>query len=198
MWDPNLNPPRIITTSNNNNAHNPWWWYSRNVLSWVLSWIPAEGNLPVDFGASYHLLTSPPFQTSRRPTTLWATRVIICVFCCEIWASAGHSSLPEIQRTKLPTSFSKGGPAPSDETATKPRFVYTSRRFFVHPPARPHTPGWTDVDETQTWVGTPRPGEKAILRKGGTQRTALPSSTTLVVTPSVHWLDDRVRALTHS
>ena len=197
MWDPNLNPPRIITTSNNNNAHNPWWWYSRNVLSWVLSWIPAEGNLPVDFGASYHLLTSPPFQTSRRPTTLWATRVIICVVLLRDLGFSRPFITAGNPKNQTPHELFKGraGPVRRHRNEASLRLHISS---FLRPPARPHTPGWTNVDETQTWVGTPRPGEKAILRKGGTQRTALPSSTTLVVTPSVHWLDDRVRALTHS
>ena len=69
------------------------------------------------------------------------------LFCCEIRASsAGHSSLQERQRTKCPTSFSKGGPVGRKRNGT-PRFSYTSRRLFVRLP--PH-PRCTDVAKTHT------------------------------------------------
>ena len=143
MWDPNLNPPRIITTSNNNNAHNPWWWYSRNVLSWVLSWIPAEGNLPVDFGASYHLLTSPPFQTSRRPTTLWATRVIICVVLLRDLGFSRPFITAGNPKNQTPHELFKGraGPVRRDRNEASLRLHISS---FLRPPARPPTHPWLD------------------------------------------------------
>lgn len=104
---------------------------------------------------------------------------LFVLFCCEIRASsAGHSSLQERQRTKCPTSFSKGGPVGRKRNET-PRFAYTSRRLLVRLP--PH-PRCTDVAKTHR----PRPGKAIQLVKGRPGRREcngrLTTSITLVVT----------------
>ena len=56
----------------------------------------------------------------------------LCCFCWEIWASAGHSSLPESQRTKFPRASQKGGPVRRDRNEAPLRLHFSSS---LRPPA---------------------------------------------------------------
>lgn len=157
--DPNLNPPPNQHDIQQQHHTQPMMVLTKRYFVSAFMNL-RSGNLPVDFGASYHLLRLHLFKRLGRPTTLWVTRVIICVVllrqlgCSRPFVTAGNpknqTSHELLQRA-----------APCDETAT----------IVVSSSACPHTlAGRTLTKLRREW-------ETETRRTPCCERAAWPTST---------------------